>query len=68
MIDAIDVRCEDGRVEIGLFLGEECVQVLPLDEERSRELRRHLGEAIEEAYPSALGVEDGPDEFGAQYT
>ncbi len=68
MIDAIDVRCEDGRVEIGLFLGEECVQVLPLDEERSRKLRRHLGEAIEEAYPPALGLEEGPGEFGAQYT
>ena len=52
MIDGIDVRGEDQAVEVGLFRGEECVQVLQLDEDEARRLHKHLGEAIERAYPA----------------
>ena len=58
MIDGIDVRDEDGSVEIGLFCGEECVQVLRLDEDQARTLYRHLGEAIEWVYPGASGTKN----------
>ncbi len=53
MIDAIDVRAENGAVEVGLFRAEECVQVLRLSEAEARELHEHLGEAIGQAHPAA---------------
>ena len=53
MIDGIDVRAENCAVEVGLFRGEECVQVLQLNEAKARELLEHLGEAIDEGHPAA---------------
>lgn len=70
MIDGIDARGEEEGVEIGLFCGEECAQVLRLDEDKARSLHKHLGEAIERVYPGALGVDiptgicEGEDETG----
>ena len=55
MIDGIDARGEDDGVEVGLFCGEECVQVLRLDEDKARRLHKHLGEAIERVYPREPG-------------
>ncbi|MHB1826786.1 MAG: hypothetical protein ACYCV6_03710 [Steroidobacteraceae bacterium] len=57
MIDGIDARGEDEGVEVGLFCGEECVQLLRLDEDKARRLRKHLDEAIERVYPAAPGVD-----------
>ena len=59
MIDGIDARGEDEGVEVGLFCGEECVQLLRLDEDKARRLHKHLGEAIDRVYPTGSGV-DGP--------
>jgi hypothetical protein len=55
MIDGIDVRDEDESVEVGLFCGEECVQLLRLDEDTARRLHKHLGEAIERVYSADPG-------------
>ncbi|MHB1540385.1 MAG: hypothetical protein ACYCV6_01255 [Steroidobacteraceae bacterium] len=57
MIDGIDARGDDEGVEVGLFCGEECVQVLQLDEDKARRLHKHLGEAIERVYPTEPGAD-----------
>ncbi len=59
MIDSIDVRAEDGQVQVGLFHGEECAQVLPVGLDQARELHKALGEAIEEIAAQAARPSSG---------
>ena len=48
-IDNIQARCEDGRVEVGLFEGEECREVIALRAPEAFELRDSLNDALREA-------------------
>ena len=48
-IDNIQARCEDGRIEVGLFEGEECREVIPLRAPEAFELRDSLNDALREA-------------------
>ena len=48
-IDNIQARCEDGRVEVGLFEGEECREVIALRALEAFELRDSLNDALREA-------------------
>ena len=59
MIDSIDARAEDGQVEVGLFLGEECLQLVPLGLAQARELHGALGRAIEEIASSPVKPSSG---------
>jgi len=47
-IDNIQARCEDGRVEVGLFEGEECREVIALRAPEAFELRDSLNGALRE--------------------
>ena len=48
-IDNVQARAEDGRIEIGLFEGEECREVIPLRAPEALELRDSLNDALREA-------------------
>lgn len=48
-IDNIQARCEDGRIEVGLFEGEECARVIRLRVPEAFELRDSLNDALREA-------------------
>jgi hypothetical protein len=48
-IDNIQARCEDGRVEVGLFEGEECREVIALRAPEAFELRDSLNDALRAA-------------------
>ncbi len=48
-VDNIQARCEDGRIEVGLFEGEECRRVIALRAPEAFELRDSLNDALREA-------------------
>ena len=48
-IDNVQARAEDGRIEIGLFEGEECREVIALRAPEAFELRDSLNDALREA-------------------
>lgn len=48
-IDNIQARAEDGRIEVGLFEGEECREVIALRAPEAFELRDSLNDALREA-------------------
>ncbi|MGC8520197.1 MAG: hypothetical protein ACP5P4_17030, partial [Steroidobacteraceae bacterium] len=48
-IDNVQARFEDGRIEVGLFEGEECREVIPLRPPEAFELRDSLNDALREA-------------------
>ena len=48
-IDNVQARSEDGRIEVGLFEGEECREVIALRAPEALELRNSLNDALREA-------------------
>ncbi len=48
-IDNVQARSEDGRIEVGLFEGEECREIIPLRAPEAFELRDSLNDALREA-------------------
>ena len=48
-IDNVQARSEDGRIEVGLFEGEECREVIALRAPEAFELRDSLNDALREA-------------------
>ncbi|MHB1869631.1 MAG: hypothetical protein ACYCT1_02085 [Steroidobacteraceae bacterium] len=48
-IDNVQARCEDGCIEVGLFEGEECREVIALRAPEAFELRDSLNDALREA-------------------
>ena len=48
-IDNVQARSEDGRIEVGLFEGEECREVIALRSPEAFELRDSLNDALREA-------------------
>ena len=48
-VDNIQARCEDGRIEVGLFEGEECAEVIEVRAPEAFELRDSLNDALREA-------------------
>jgi hypothetical protein len=48
-IDNVQARAEDGRIEVGLFEGEECREVIALRAPEAFELRDSLNDALREA-------------------
>ena len=48
-IDNVQARSEDGRIEVGLFEGEECREVIVLRAPEAFELRDSLNDALREA-------------------
>ena len=48
-IDNVQARSEDGRIEVGLFVGEECCEIIALRAPEAFELRDSLNDALREA-------------------
>ncbi len=48
-VDNVQARCEEGRIEVGLFEGEECAEVIALRAPEAFELRDSLNDALREA-------------------
>ena len=48
-VDSVQARCEGGRIDVGVFEGEECREVISLRAPEAFELRDSLNDALREA-------------------